>query len=289
MGSVISDVCVCVIVYPHSKRKTAWAILSPHQTYIYTHTLHGIGLASIVPEIKRSKFKVTHTQPFYGSIDFVRDNQDELVPEETFTLSIHLPKHYTNVLFSLQCDRQTERHTDRQTDSSRERRRPMMEWLASKVDVASVWTLISDSSILTKVSSALAQTHTARRPCSRPDTPPLSASRHPGRKKCSDFSQTLSSFRSTCPYRCSTEIMSSNPSLSLNSILGTLSYTIMPHIHLTILISALWNPTSFSFLTGQVSLPCNILLCTQLLYNVPLTINDIGLSLLVSNGTNCLN
>jgi len=32
---------------------------------------------------------------------------------------------------------------------------------------------------------------------------------------------------------------------------------------------------------------CNILLCTQLLYNLPLTINDI--SLLVSNGTNCLN
>ena len=36
-----------------------------------------------------------------------------------------------------------------------------------------------------------------------------------------------------------------------------------------------------------VSLPCNILLRTQLLYNLPLTVNDI--SLLVSNGTNCLN
>jgi len=32
---------------------------------------------------------------------------------------------------------------------------------------------------------------------------------------------------------------------------------------------------------GQVSLPCNILQCTQLLYNLPLTINNI--SLLVSN------
>jgi len=29
----------------------------------------------------------THTQPFYGSLDFVRDNSDELVPEETFTHS----------------------------------------------------------------------------------------------------------------------------------------------------------------------------------------------------------
>jgi len=37
----------------------------------------------------------------------------------------------------------------------------------------------------------------------------------------------------------------------------------------------------------HVSLPCNTLLRTQLLYNLPPTINDI--SLLVSIGTNCLN
>ena len=41
------------------------------------------------------------------------------------------------------------------------------------------------------------------------------------------FTQALSSFHSTCPYHCnlfccSTEIMSSNPSLSLNSLLRTL-------------------------------------------------------------------
>jgi len=29
----------------------------------------------------------THTQPFYGSLIFVRDNPGELVPEETFTHS----------------------------------------------------------------------------------------------------------------------------------------------------------------------------------------------------------
>jgi len=72
----------------------------------------------------------------------------------------------------------------------------------------------------------------------------------------------------------------------LNPLLGTLSCSLIPHIHLTILISARWSATSFSFLMGQVSLPCNILLCTQLLYNLPLTINDI--SLLVSNGTKYL-
>jgi len=81
--------------------------------------------------------------------------------------------------------------------------------------------------------------------------------------------------------------ISSIPSLSLNSLLGTLSFTLTLHIHLTILISACWSATSFSFLTGQISLLCSILLRTQLLYNLPLLINDI--SLLVSNGTTCLN
>ena len=57
------------------------------------------------------------------------------------------------------------------------------------------------------------------------------------------FIKSLSSFRSTCPYhrnlcRCSTEIMSPNPSLSLNPLLGTLSSSLMSHIHLTLLISA---------------------------------------------------
>jgi len=89
------------------------------------------------------------------------------------------------------------------------------------------------------------------------------------------------------PATYSTEIMSSNPSLSLSPLLGTLSFSLMLHIHLTILISTHWSATSFSFLVGQVSLPCNVVLHTQLLCNLPLIINDI--SLLVSNGTNCLN
>jgi len=87
------------------------------------------------------------------------------------------------------------------------------------------------------------------------------------------FTQSLSFFYSTCPchrnlFCCSTEIMSSNPSLSLNPLLGTLFCSLTPHIHLTILISVRWCASSFSFFMGQVSLPCNILLCTQLLYNL---------------------
>jgi len=42
----------------------------------------------------------------------------------------------------------------------------------------------------------------------------------------------------------------------------------MSHIHLTILISAHWSATSFSFLTDQVTLLCKIPLHTQLLYSL---------------------
>jgi len=92
------------------------------------------------------------------------------------------------------------------------------------------------------------------------------------------FFQSLSCVQSTCPYHwnlfcCSIEIMSSDPSLSLNRLFGTLPFSLTPHIHLTILISAYWCATSFSFLMGQVWVPGNILLRTQLLYNLPLTIN----------------
>ena len=83
------------------------------------------------------------------------------------------------------------------------------------------------------------------------------------------YTQTSCSFYST--FCCSTEIMSSNPSLFLNPLLGIVSCSLMPHIHLTILISDRWSAAAFSFLMGQVSIPCNILLCTQLLYNLPFT------------------
>ena len=57
------------------------------------------------------------------------------------------------------------------------------------------------------------------------------------------FSQSVSSFRNTCLYHhnlfcCSIKIISSIPSLSLSSLLGTLSFALTLHIHLTILISA---------------------------------------------------
>jgi len=106
------------------------------------------------------------------------------------------------------------------------------------------------------------------------------------------FTQSVSSFCNICPYHCnlfccSINIISSIPSLSLDSLLGTVSFILTLHIHLTILISARCSPISFSFLAGQVSLPCSILLRTQLLLSLTLLINDI--SLLVSYGTTCRN
>jgi len=48
------------------------------------------------------------------------------------------------------------------------------------------------------------------------------------------------------------------PSFSLVFLLEALSFTLTLYIHLTILISACWSATLFSFLTGQVSLLSNI-------------------------------
>ena len=63
------------------------------------------------------------------------------------------------------------------------------------------------------------------------------------------FTQSVFSFHNICPYHrnlfcCSINIISSIPSLCLNSLLGTLSFTLTLHIHLTILISARWSAIS---------------------------------------------
>jgi len=176
-----------------------------------------------------------HTQPFYGSLDFVPDNPGEPVPEGTF---IHSHLSWSSFLFNLRA-----------------------------------WESFSTVSLHFFFGLPFGM------------SPSTSYSIH-------FFTRSLSSFCSTCPYHCNlfscnTKIMSSNPNLSLKPLLGTLSCILMPHIHLTILISSRWSATSFSFLTDQVLLPCSILLRTRLLYSLPLTINDI--SLFVSNGANCLN
>ena len=84
---------------------------------------------------------------------------------------------------------------------------------------------------------------------------------------------------------CNTVTTSSNPNLSLSSSHATLSDNLTPHIYLTILISALNNASSFSLLTGQVSLPRSKQLPTQLLYTIPFNLNPFA----VRKVDNCLN
>ena len=147
----------------------------------------------------------THTQPFYGSLDFVRDNPGEPVSEETFTHSHLLWSSVIPYLLP-----------------------PSITGAKTVVQ----FTCLTVFSTFSKFSLVyLLAWH-----------PPL----------CTPFfyfTQPLSSFCSTCPYHCSlfccsTEIMSCNPSLSLNPLLGTLSCSWIPHIHVTVVISAWWSATS---------------------------------------------
>ena len=85
------------------------------------------------------------------------------------------------------------------------------------------------------------------------------------RWRCLACRTSSNRWRMSC---CSTKIMWSLPSLSFSSLLGTVYVTLTSHIHMTILISACWSATSFSFLISQVSLPWNILFCTQLLLSL---------------------
>jgi len=70
----------------------------------------------------------------------------------------------------------------------------------------------------------------------------------------------LSSFRSTCPYHrnlfcCSINITSSIASLSLNSLLGTLSFALTLHIHL-----AVWSEVQMICILSSWY-HCHLLLC----------------------------
>jgi len=140
-------------------------------------------------------FLKLQTQPFYGCLDFVRDNLDELVPKETFT---HSRLSWSSVILYL---------------------------LPPSVAIHSILPVQ-----FTCLTVFFPQSH------SKFSLVYLLAWHPPS---IHFFTQSLSSFCSTCPYHCNlfcwnTEFMSSNPSLSLNPLLGTLSCSLTPHIYLTI-------------------------------------------------------
>ena len=128
-------------------------------------------------KIQKTKTKHTHTQPFYGSVDFVWDNLGEPVAEETFTHS-HLS--WSSIVPYLLHPSNT---------------------IHCILPVQFTWLTVFFHNLSPSffgLPLGLA--------------PSTSYSIH-------FFSQSLSSIYSTCPYHrnlfcCSTEIMSSNPSLS---------------------------------------------------------------------------
>ena len=146
----------------------------------------------------------THIQPFYSSLDFVQNNPGEPVPEETFTHS-H-PSWSSNIPICFL-------HLQRSMASSLFNPRTLQSFPQSLSMFSLVYLLAWHPPL---------------------HTPYISSSSH-----CLLFA-TCAHTIATCFAVVSTiEFMSSNPSLPLNSLLGTLSCSFTPHIHLTILISAL--------------------------------------------------
>jgi len=86
---------------PHLNKSLMWLALMLHcLTAIRTYTRlflpaqqyasMGISCRRVpvrLPVCLSTTHQYTHIQPFYGSMDFVRDNMGEPVPEETFTHS----------------------------------------------------------------------------------------------------------------------------------------------------------------------------------------------------------
>jgi len=180
----------------------------------------------------------THAQPFYGSLDFVRDNLSEPLLEKTFT---HSCLSWSSVIPYLLPPSTT-----------------IHGFLPIQITCVTVYSTIS-LQVFFALPLGLAP--------STLHTPYISSPNH-----CLLFAahaHTIATCFATVPRLC-------------HLILVSLSTLYLEFY----LVAAVWSATSFSFLTGQVSLLCNILLRTQLLYNLPLTVNDI--SSLVSNGTICL-
>ena len=93
------------------------------------------------------------------------------------------------------------------------------------------------------------------------------------------LTQSLSSFRSTCPNHFNLlcliiKLTGSNPKSFLSSSLFFLSFSLTPHIHLIILISVRFSFNTCSTFIGQVSLPCIRQLLTQVAYTLPFSFNE---------------
>ena len=64
----------------------------------FTHWCNNKGIG---PEKLKILLKFRYTQPFYGSVEFVGENPDEPVPEETFTHYSHRSHQSSLSAFSI--------------------------------------------------------------------------------------------------------------------------------------------------------------------------------------------
>ena len=68
----------------------------------YTHTYtHKSFIKTMTERINFTVKHTQHTQPFYGSVEFVRENPGEPVPEETFTHYSHRSHQSSLSAFSI--------------------------------------------------------------------------------------------------------------------------------------------------------------------------------------------
>ena len=73
-----------------------------HDTEYYFHVeLFCLWLAMSVVMVDVCLYIMSHTQPFYGSVEFVRENPGEPVPEETFTHYSHRSHQSSLSAFSI--------------------------------------------------------------------------------------------------------------------------------------------------------------------------------------------
>ena len=69
---------------------------------IHLETTIKTKVAEMARQIKIQQYHThTHTQPFYGSVEFVQDNPGEPVPEETFTHYSHRSHQSSLSAFSI--------------------------------------------------------------------------------------------------------------------------------------------------------------------------------------------
>ena len=91
----------CTYTYIHNYTYVEFIMrnMVEHVARIITRVVISLAMFSI--RIDNINSYYTHTQPFYGSVEFVRENPGEPVPEETFTHYSHRSHQLSLSAFSI--------------------------------------------------------------------------------------------------------------------------------------------------------------------------------------------